>query len=98
MLGASPASSGQRSRTPLARTASHAVAGAGSRTSSSNAVPGRGLKATVTRSIGAPPSPSARAMDLLGTLDERIDERIRDAVEHRADRRLQDGIGEGIAH
>ena len=45
----------------------------------------------------APRLPSARAMDLLGALHERIDEGVGDAVEHRADRRLEDGVRERVA-
>ena len=62
------------------------------------ASPARGLKAT--RRTCRPcrgARRSARPMHLLGAAHERIDEGVGDAVEHRADHRLEDAVRERVA-
>src|SRR5690349_19506560 len=85
---------GWRSSTPLARSASINVAPAGTMTRHSSAVPSAGLHATTTVSV---PAASARAIDLLRTPHECIDERVGDAVEDRADQRFERAVRERIA-
>src|SRR5450755_1820324 len=78
--------------------ASSAIAAAATSSITSTATPSRGLQATAMRKRGACAASLARAMNLFGAAHERIDESVGDAIEHRADRRLQDGVGKRIAH
>ena len=48
--------------------------------------------------IDLPAEHTAVAIDLLGTLHERIDEGVGDAVEHRAEHGLERAAGKRIAH
>src|SRR5678815_5515154 len=79
---------------PLARIASSTFAPPLSSRSTSRASPGRADQATATCSIRAA---LARSMDLLGATDEGIDEGAGDLVEHRADRSIEQAIGEAVA-
>src|SRR3954462_13855500 len=87
-------SCGWRASKPLARNASRTVAPTGTVRLTSSARPSAGLQATVTAS---PIDASAGAIDLLRAAHEGIDERVGDAVEDRADQRLERAVGERIA-